>query len=100
MSTIAFQPLQDRLVVRRSEPETKTPGGLIIPDAAKERPVEGVVLAVGPGRALDSGATRPLAVKVGDRVLFAKYAGTETRINGEDLVLLQEDDVLGVLVPA
>ena len=92
-----IRPLQDRLVVSRIAEEEKTKGGIIIPDTAKEKPVEGKVLAVGNGRVLEDGSVRKLDVKVGDRVLFNKYGGTEVKIDGEELLILREDDVLGVI---
>lgn len=92
-----IRPLQDRLVVRRVEEEEKTKGGIIIPDTAKEKPIEGEVIAVGSGKVTDKGEVRPLDVKVGDRVLFGKYAGTEVKIEGEEHLILREDDVLGVI---
>lgn len=91
------RPLQDRLVVRRVEGQEQTKGGIIIPDAAKERPLEGEVLAVGSGKVLDDGTVVPLDVKKGDRVLFGKYAGTEIKIDGEDHLILREEEVLGVI---
>jgi chaperonin GroES len=92
-----IRPLQDRLVVSRIAEEEKTKGGIIIPDSAKEKPVEGKVLAVGNGRILEDGSVRKLDIKVGDRVLFNKYGGTEVKIDGEELLILREDDVLGVV---
>jgi chaperonin GroES len=92
-----FRPLHDRVLVRRVKAEEKTPGGLIIPDTAKEKPVEGEVLAVGPGARDESGRIVPLDVKVGDRVLFGKWAGTDVIIGGEDLLILKESDILGVI---
>jgi len=92
-----IRPLQDRIVVSRIAEQEKTKGGIIIPDTAKEKPVEGKVLAVGNGRVLEDGSTRKLDVKVGDRVLFNKYGGTEVKIDGEDLLILREDDILGVV---
>jgi len=92
-----IRPLQDRLVVSRIAEEEKTKGGIIIPDTAKEKPVEGKVLAVGNGRVLEDGSVRKLDVKAGDRVLFNKYGGTEVKIDGEELLILREDDVLGVI---
>jgi chaperonin GroES len=92
-----IRPLQDRLVVKRTQEEEKTKGGIIIPDTAKEKPLEGVVVAVGSGKSVKSGKVIPLDVKEGDKVLFGKYAGTEVKIEGEELVLLREDDVLAVL---
>ena len=91
-----LRPLQDRLVVKRIKAEEKTAGGIIIPDTAKEKPIEGEVIAVGNGK-LYKGTLRALEVKVGDRVLFGKYAGTEVKIEGEEHVLLREDDVLAVM---
>ena len=92
-----FRPLHDRVLVKRVEAEEKTPGGIIIPDTAKEKPVEGEVLAVGPGVRDETGAVRPLDVKVGDHVLFGKWAGTEVIIDGEDRLILKEADILGVV---
>ena len=92
-----IRPLSDRLVVRRLKEEEKTKGGIIIPDTAKEKPLEGEVVAVGNGKVLKNGKLQPLEVKAGDKVLFGKYSGTEVKIDGEDLVLLREDDVLAVL---
>lgn len=94
MSTI--RPLYDRIIVKRIAAEEKSPGGIIIPDNAKEKPLEGEVLAVGNGKRLEDGTLLPLDVKVGDRVLFGKYAGTEVKIDGEDRLILREDDVIGV----
>ncbi|WP_437784713.1 co-chaperone GroES [Sorangium sp. So ce1097] len=91
-----IRPLQDRIVVKRVESETKTKGGIIIPDAAKEKPIEGRVVAVGNGKVLKDGKVRPLEVKVGDKVLFGKYSGTEVKLDGEEHVLIREDDVLAV----
>src|SRR5262245_25008988 len=89
-----IRPLQDRIVVKRLEGEGKTKGGIIIPDTAKEKPIEGKVVAVGNGKILKDGKVRPLEVKVGDTVLFGKYSGTEVKIDGEEHVLIREDDVL------
>ena len=91
-----IRPLQDRIVVKRIDAEKTTKGGIIIPDTAKEKPIEGKVVAVGNGKALKDGKVRPLEVKVGDTVLFGKYSGTEVKIEGEEHVLLREDDVLAV----
>jgi chaperonin GroES len=91
-----IRPLQDRIVVKRLEAESKTKGGLIIPDTAKEKPIEGRVVAVGNGKVLKDGKVRPVDVKVGDVVLFGKYTGTEVKIDGEEHVLIREDDVLAV----
>ena len=92
-----IRPLHDRILVKRIEEEEKTKGGIIIPDTAKEKPIEGEVMAVGNGRVLENGETRPLEVKVGDRILFGKYAGTEIKIEGEEYLMMREDDVLGVI---
>jgi len=92
-----IRPLQDRVLVRRVKEEEKTKGGIIIPDTAKEKPIEGVVLAVGNGKALEDGTIRKLDVKEGDRILFGKYSGTEVKIDGEEALILREDDILGVL---
>ena len=91
-----IRPLQDRIVVKRLEGESKTKGGIIIPDTAKEKPIEGKVVAVGNGKVLKDGKVRPVDVKVGDVVLFGKYSGTEIKIEGEEHVLIREDDVLAV----
>ncbi|MEM9491537.1 MAG: co-chaperone GroES [Myxococcota bacterium] len=91
------RPLQDRLVVKRVSEEEKTKGGIIIPDSAKERPLEGEVIAVGSGKRLDDGTVVPLDVKTGDRVLFGKYAGTEIKVEGEEHLILREDEILGVV---
>ena len=92
-----IRPLQDRIVVSRIADQEKTKGGIIIPDTAKEKPVEGKVLAVGNGKVLEDGGVRKLDIKVGDRILFGKYGGTEVTIDGEELLILREDDVLGVV---
>ena len=92
-----IRPLQDRLIVKRLEGEEKTKGGIIIPDAAKEKPMEGEVVAVGKGKVSEDGKLRPLDVKAGDRILFGKYAGTEIKIDGVEHLIMREDDVLGVL---
>ena len=93
-----FRPLHDRVVVRRIEAEEKTKGGTIIPDTAKEKPQEGEVIAVGPGARDENGKVNPLDVQVGDRVLFGKWSGTEVKIDGEDLLIMKESDILGVIV--
>jgi chaperonin GroES len=93
-----IRPLSDRLVVRRTQEEEKTKGGIIIPDTAKEKPLEGIVVAVGSGKILKNGKAAPLDVKEGDRVLFGKYSGTEVKVEGEELVLLNQDDVLAVFM--
>jgi chaperonin GroES len=95
-----FTPLHDRIAVRRVEEAETTRGGIIIPDSAKDKPQEGEVLSVGRGKSNDEGKVFPLAVKEGDRVLFGKYAGTEIKIDGEDLVIMREEEVLGILVGA
>jgi chaperonin GroES len=92
-----IRPLGDRIVVKRLAQEEKTKGGIIIPDTAKEKPVEGMVVATGSGKVLKNGKVRPLDVKKGDRVLFGKYSGTEVKIEGDEHVLLNEDDVLAVM---
>ncbi len=92
-----FRPLGDRVLVRRVEEEEKTKGGIIIPDTAKEKPQEGEVVAVGPGHRDDDGKLTPLDVKAGDRVLFSKYGGTEVKVDGEDLIILRESDILGII---
>jgi chaperonin GroES len=91
------RPLQDRILVKRLEEEEKTKGGIIIPDTAKEKPVEGEVIAVGNGKVNDKGEVRPLAVKKGDRILFGKYSGTEIKIEGVEHLILREEEVLGVI---
>ena len=92
-----FRPLHDRVVLRRIEQETKTLGGIIIPDTAKEKPQEGEVVAVGPGTRDENGKLQPLDVKAGDRVLFGKWSGTEVKIDGEELLIMKESDVMGVI---
>jgi chaperonin GroES len=94
---MAFRPLHDRVVVKRIEAETKTLGGIIIPDTAKEKPQEGEIVAVGPGSRDESGKLVPLDVKAGDRVLFGKWSGTEVKIDGQDLLIMKESDILGVI---
>jgi chaperonin GroES len=94
---MAIRPLHDRVVIKRVEEEQKTKGGIIIPDTAKEKPVEGKVIAVGNGRVLEDGKVRPLDVKAGDRVLFGKYSGTEVKIEGEEHIIMREDDILCVI---
>jgi chaperonin GroES len=94
---MTFRPLHDRILVRRIEAEEKTAGGIIIPDTAKEKPQEGEVLAAGPGARDESGKLQPLDVKVGDRILFGKWSGTEIRLKGEDLLIMKESDVMGVI---
>jgi chaperonin GroES len=92
-----IRPLQDRVLVKRVEGEEKTKGGIIIPDTAKEKPVEGKVIAVGSGKVGEDGKQRPLDVKAGDRILFGKYSGTEVKIDGEEHLILREEDILGVI---
>ena len=92
-----FRPLHDRVVVKRIESDEKTAGGIIIPDTAKEKPQQGEVIAVGPGARDEAGKVNPLDVKPGDRVLFGKWSGTEVKIDGEDLLIMKESDILGVL---
>ena len=97
MAKTKFRPLHDRVVVRRVESEAKTAGGIIIPDTAKEKPQEGEVIAVGPGARDEAGKLVPLDVKAGDRVLFGKWSGTEVKLNGEDLLIMKESDIMGIL---
>jgi len=92
-----FRPLGDRVLVKRVEEESKTKGGIIIPDTAKEKPQEGEVVAAGPGARDENGKVQPLELKAGDRILFGKWSGTEVKIEGEDLLIMKESDVLGVL---
>ena len=92
-----FRPLHDRIVVRRIEPEERTAGGIIIPDTAKEKPQQGEVIAVGPGARDEGGKIQPLDVQAGDRVLFSKWSGTEVRVGGEDLLIMKESDIMGIL---
>ncbi|MBN1882105.1 MAG: co-chaperone GroES [Deltaproteobacteria bacterium] len=92
-----IKPLQDRVIVKRVDEEEKTSGGIIIPDTAKEKPMEGEVVAVGGGKILDNGTKVPMDVKAGDRVLFGKYAGTEVKIDGVEHLIMREDDILGII---
>ena len=92
-----IKPLRDRVIVQRIEEEEKTVGGIIIPDSAKEKPIEGKVMAVGDGKILDDGKVPPLNVKVGDKILFGKYAGTEVKLDGEEYLIMREDDILGIV---
>ena len=92
-----IRPLHDRILVQRNEGESKTKGGIIIPDTAKEKPQEGRVIAVGTGKILEDGTVRPLEVKAGDKILFTKYAGTDVKIDGEEQIIIREDDVLGII---
>src|SRR5438105_15916604 len=94
---MGFRPLHDRVLIRRVESEEKTRGGIIIPDTAKEKPMEGEVVAVGPGARGEDGKIQPLDVKAGDRVLFGKWSGTEVKLDGEELIIMKESDIMGVL---
>jgi chaperonin GroES len=94
---MAIRPLHERVIVQRVKEEEKTKGGIIIPDSAKEKPVEGKVIAVGNGKILEDGKVRKLEVKKGDRVLFGKYSGQEVKVDGEEMVILREDDIVGVV---
>jgi len=94
---MAFRPLHDRVLVRRIEAEEKTAGGIIIPDSAKEKPSEGEIVAVGTGTKAEDGTVTPLDVKAGDRVLFGKWSGTEVKLDGEDLLIMKESDIMGVI---
>ncbi len=92
-----IRPLHDRVIVRRMEEERKSAGGIVIPDTATEKPIRGEVLAVGKGKIAESGEVRPLDVRVGDQVLFGKYSGTEVKVEGEEVLVMREDDIMGVL---
>jgi chaperonin GroES len=94
---MAFRPLHDRVVIQRVEEEEKTKGGIIIPDTAKEKPMEGKVIAVGPGARGDDGKIHPLDVKKGDRVLFGKWSGTEVKLDGDELIIMKEADIMGII---
>jgi chaperonin GroES len=94
---MSFRPLHDRVVVKRLDAEEKTAGGIIIPDTAKEKPMEGEVIAAGPGARNEAGALVPLDVKAGDRILFGKWSGTEVKLNGEDLLIMKESDIMGII---
>ena len=94
---MGFRPLHDRVLIRRVEAEEKTTGGIIIPDTAKEKPMEGEVVAVGPGARGEDGKIQTLDVKAGDRVLFGKWSGTEVKLDGEDLIIMKESDIMGIL---
>jgi len=96
---MGFRPLHDRVVVRRIEAEEKTSGGIIIPDTAKEKPMEGEVVAVGPGARGEDGKVQPLDVKAGDRVLFGKWSCTEVKLDNEDLIIMKESDIMGIIEP-
>jgi len=92
-----IRPLHDRVIVKRLESETKSAGGIVIPDSAAEKPVQGKVVAVGKGKILEDGNVRPLDVKVGDKILFGKYSGTEVKVDGDDLVVMREEDVMAII---
>ncbi|MDF2940885.1 MAG: chaperonin GroES [Gammaproteobacteria bacterium] len=92
-----IRPLHDRVLVRRAEEETKTPGGIVLPGSATEKPLKGEVVAVGNGKILENGQVRPLDVKVGDKVYFGKYAGTEVKVGNEELLMMREEDIMGVI---
>lgn len=94
---LKLRPLHDRVIVRREEEERTSPGGIVIPDTATEKPIQGKVLAVGNGKILDSGDVRQLDVKVGDKILFGKYSGTEVKVEGEDLLVMREEDIMAVV---
>jgi len=94
---MAIRPLHDRVLVRRLEDETTSPGGIVIPDSAKEKPAQGEIIAAGKGKILENGDVRALDVQVGDKVLFGKYAGTEVKVDGEELLVMREDDIVGVV---
>ena len=93
-----IRPLHDRVIVKRVEEERKSPGGIVIPDNAAEKPDQGEVLAIGTGKVMDDGKVRALAVKVGDRVLFGKYSGSSVKVDGDELLVMREDDIMGVIV--
>ena len=92
-----IRPLHDRVIVKRLESETKSAGGIVIPDSAAEKPVQGKIVAVGKGKILENGTVRPLDVKVGDKILFGKYSGTEVKVDGDELVVMREEDVMAVI---
>ena len=92
-----IRPLHDRAVIRRTEEQRTSPGGIVIPDSAAEKPIRGEVVAVGKGKILENGDVRPMDINVGDRVLFGKYAGTEVKVDGEDLLVMREDDIMAVI---
>ncbi len=92
-----IRPLHDRVILKRMEEETTSPGGIVIPDSAAEKPIRGEIVATGNGKRLDNGEVIPLDVKVGDTVLFGKYSGTEVKVNGEDLLVMREEDIMGVI---
>ena len=92
-----IRPLQDRVLIRRTEEERKSPGGIVIPDSATEKPIKGEVIAAGKGKVLENGDVRPLELKAGDKVLFGKYSGTEVKVDGEELLVMKEDDVMAII---
>ena len=94
---MAIRPLHDRVLVRRLESDKKSAGGIVIPDSAAEKPMAGEVVAVGNGKLLDNGELRPLEVKAGDKILFGKYSGTEVKVDGEELIVMREDDIMGII---
>jgi chaperonin GroES len=96
-TTVNIRPLHDRVIVRRLEEETKSAGGIVIPDTAKEKPIQGEIIAVGNGKILENGEVRPLDVKPGDKVLFGKYSGTEVKLGGEEVLVMREEDIMGVI---
>jgi chaperonin GroES len=96
-ASVKIRPLHDRVIVRRLEEERKTAGGIVIPDTAKEKPIQGEIVAVGTGKILEDGKVRPLDVKVGDKILFGKYSGTEVKIGSEELLVMREEDIMGVV---
>jgi chaperonin GroES len=95
--SIKIRPLHDRVIVKREEDERKSPGGIVIPDTATEKPMKGRVLAVGKGKILESGEIRPLDVKIGDKVLFGKYSGTEVKMDGDDVLVMREEDIMAII---
>jgi chaperonin GroES len=95
--SVNIRPLHDRVIVRRLEEDRKSPGGIVIPDTAKEKPIQGEVVAVGKGKILENGSVRPLDVKPGDKVLFGKYSGTEVKVGNEELLVMREEDIMGVI---
>jgi chaperonin GroES len=97
MKPMKIRPLHDRVIIKRMEEETTSPGGIVIPDSAAEKPIKGEVIAVGNGKILDSGEVRALDLKVGDKVLFGKYSGTEVKMDGDELLVMREEDVMAVL---
>jgi len=97
LNTMSFRPLHDRVLVRRIEAEAKTAGGIIIPDSAKEKPQEGEVVSIGTGTRSETGTITPLDVKAGDKILFGKWSGTEVKVDGEDLIIMKESDILGII---